>query len=152
MLTIGQCTIGDIIDAPEFSGLVEEYAQESAIPGLPKPQAKLEQYRAYETLGVVHAFCALRDGALVGFITVVAPVMPHYSIPLAVAESFFVAADHRKGGTGLRLLELAEERAKALGSPGLMVCAPYAGRLFEVLPRRGYTETNRVFFKGLHDA
>ena len=43
MLTIGQCTIGDIIDAPEFAGLVEEYAQESAIPGLPKPQAKLEQ-------------------------------------------------------------------------------------------------------------
>ena len=105
-----------------------------------------------EMHGVIHAFAALKDGELVGFITVLATPLPHYGIPVAVSESFFVAAEHRKGGAGLRLLSAAEKKAKELGSPGLLVCAPFDGRLFEVLPRCGYRETNRVFFKGFFDA
>lgn len=152
MLTVAESTVAAIVEAPEFDALIDEYGRESSIPGLPKPRARIEQYLAYEQMGIMHAFSALQDGELVGFISLVAPVMPHYSVPLAVSESFFVASAHRKGGAGLRLLEVAEERARALGSPGLLVCAPFAGRLFNVLPRRGYRETNRVFFKGFHNA
>ena len=41
---------------------------------------------------------------------------------------------------------------RALGCPGLLVSAPAGGVLAKVLPRRGYAETNRVFFKELNDA
>lgn len=152
MVDIQQRTVADIVDAPEFPALIEEYAAESAIPGLPPPRAKIETYRTYEAMGIFHAFTAEQAGALIGFITVVAPPMPHYSMPIAVSESFFVAAAHRKGGAGLRLLEMAEGRARMLGAPGLLVSAPFEGRLFEVLPRRGYVETSRIFFKRLYDA
>ncbi len=43
-------------------------------------------------------------------------------------------------------------KARELGTPGLLVSAPMGGSLAEVLPRRGFAETNRVFFKGFaHD-
>jgi hypothetical protein len=54
---------------------------------------------------------------------------------------------HRGTGSGIRLLRAAEDKAKEIGSPGLIVSAPFAGRLFDVLPRCGYTEVSRVFFK-----
>lgn len=151
MIDIEQRTVDGIVGAPEFPELIEEYARESAIDGMPPPQAKIEMYRTYETLGILHAFVAIDGGALVGFITVTAPILPHYSMPVAVAESFFVGALHRKGGAGLKLLEMAETRARLLGSPGLLVSAPMDGRLFEVLPRRGYRATSQIFFKRLYD-
>lgn len=144
---IQEASVSDILGAPEFPALIEEYGREAAIDGMPQPLAKLESYVAFEQSGMLHVFSAMAAGELVGFITVLAPILPHYSCPVAVAESFFVAAAHRHGGDGLRLLAAAEKRAAEVGSPGLLVCAPFGGRLFELLPRCGYVETNRVFFK-----
>lgn len=144
---IQEVSIFDILGAREFPALLEEYGREAAIDGMPAPKAKLESYTAYADSGMLHAFSAMRDGEMVGFITVLAPILPHYSCAVAVAESFFVAEAHRRGGAGLRLLEAAEVRAAEVGSPGLLVCTPFGGRLFEILPHRGYVETNRVFFK-----
>lgn len=132
--------------------MAAEYAAESAIDGLPPPAVKMETYRQLERARVLHAFSARLDGALVGFITVLAPILPHYGVPVAVSESFFVAKAHRRTGAGLKLLRAAENKARALGSPGLLVSAPFEGTLFKVLPRVGYGETNRVFFKKVaHD-
>lgn len=151
-VTIYRSNVSGIMEAPEFDELIEEYAAESSIVGMPKPAAKVESYRVYEGLGMLHAFVAVQGSSMIGFISVLTPVLPHYGRTVAVAESFFVAAAYRKTGAGLKLLEAAEDAAKQVGSPGLLVCAPFQGRLFEVLPRRGYTETNRIFFKGFHDA
>lgn len=139
--------LSDLLDAREFPTLIEEYAHESAIEGFPPPAAKIESYRAFEFSGALHVFAASSGGALTGFISLLAPVLPHYGVPVAVSESFFVAQAHRKTGAGLKLLRAAEDEARAIGSPGLLVCAPFGGRLCEILPRRGYVETNRVFFK-----
>lgn len=38
-----------------------------------------------------------------------------------------------------------ELTAREIGSPGLVISAPFAGRLFGVLPRCGYTETAGSF-------
>ena len=147
MLTVASSTVAAIADAREFAALAAEYAAESAIDGLPPPAAKMETYRHLESAGMLHAFDARRSDALVGFITVLAPVLPHYGVPVAVSESFFVAKAHRGTGAGLKLLRAAEEKARTLGSPGLLVSAPFEGALFKVLPWVGYVETNRVFFK-----
>jgi GNAT superfamily N-acetyltransferase len=147
MLTVEPSTVAGISTAEQFPKLAAEYAAESAIDGLPPPAARMETYRQLERAGMLHAFAARYDDALVGFITVLAPILPHYSVPVAVSESFFVAKAHRSTGAGLKLLRAAEDKARALGSPGLLVSAPFEGALFKVLPRIGYVETNRVFFK-----
>ena len=144
---IRACSVADIMGDPLFPTLVEEYAAESAIAGLPPPNARMQTYLHLEALGMLHAFGAIHGNTLVGFISLLAPVLPHYGLTIAVCESFFVASAYRYTGAGLRLLKAAEDKTKELGSPGLLVSAPYAGALFEVLPRCGYTETSRVFFK-----
>jgi GNAT superfamily N-acetyltransferase len=144
---IRACTVSDIMGDPAFPDLGEEYAAEAAVAGLPPPNARMQTYLHLEALGMLHAFGAIHGNTLGGFISLLAPVLPHYGLTIAVCESFFVAADYRHTGAGLRLLKAAEDKTKELGSPGLLVSAPYGGKLFEVLPRCGYTETSRVFFK-----
>jgi GNAT superfamily N-acetyltransferase len=148
---IKKCTIADLESAPNIADLLVEYAAESSIDGLPKPSAKVDMYKHLESLGTLSTFGAFINDALIGYITVLSPIMPHYSTIIAVAESFFVAKEYRKTGAGLKLLHEAESHARAVGSPGLLVSAPFGGNLAEVLPHIGYNETNRVFFKSLHN-
>jgi GNAT superfamily N-acetyltransferase len=142
-------TVAELEAAPTFEALLQEYAAESAIEGMPPPSAKMETYRHLAVVGLLHVLAAWKDEALIGFITVLAAPLPHYGISVAVSESFFVARAHRSTGAGLKLLKAAEELAAKLGSPGLLVSAPFEGDLFKVLPRVGYAETNRVFFKAV---
>ena len=144
-------TVAELEAAPTFPALLAEYAEESAVDGMPPPSAKMETYRALNAAGVLHVLAAWADEMLVGFITVLAVPLPHYSVTTAVSESFFVAVAHRSTGAGLKLLRAAEAKTRELGAPGLVVSAPYAGRLFEVLPRRGYSEVSRVFFKKVNN-
>jgi GNAT superfamily N-acetyltransferase len=147
---IQRATVSEVMGAPEFDALIKEYARESAIEGLPEPLAKLESYQAIEHLGVIHVSRAEHEGRLIGFVTVAVPPSLHFSVPLAVTESFFVTKAHR-GMVGLQLLASAEKIALDCGSPGLLVCAPLGGRLCELLPKAGYRPTNMVFYKGLGD-
>ena len=147
MLKVEPGTIPGLWASPGFHDLLEQYAEESSIDGMPRPAARLETYAAMEQAGILHVFDARLDGRLVGFITVLAVSLPHYGVTTAVSESFFVAPEHRATGAGLRLLKAGEDKAREVGAPGLLVSAPYGGALAEVLPRRGYRETNRVFFK-----
>ena len=148
--SIGRSSVFEVMGAPEFPALIEAYARECRIEGMPEPNAKLESYLAYDATGFLHVFAAVQDDALVGFITVLAPPMPHYGAPVAVCESFFVHPGHR-GLVGLQLLATAEKQAMLCGSPGLMVSAPLGGKLEALLPKVGYHPTNVVFFKRLGD-
>jgi len=151
-VSIQPAGVADIERAANFPGLAAEYAVESLIDGLPPPIAKWQTYRQLEAAGLLHAFSATVGGLLVGFISVLTARLPRYEEPLAVSESFFVAKAHRKTGAGLRLLRAAEQKARELGSPVLLVSAPGEGDLARVLPRVGYAETNRVFCKKVvHD-
>lgn len=152
MIAVRPSSVSAIFGADEFDALIEEYAAESAIEGMPPPMTKLMSYVPLEGQNFLHAFAALNGNALVGFISVLAPILPHFSIPVAVAESFFVAAAHRHTMAGLKLLVAAEGKAKEIGSPGLLVCAPEGGKLFHLLPKCGYVASNRIFFKRLNDA
>lgn len=149
MVEIRETTATSILSEPGISALLEEYAAESAIHGLPPPRPHADIYAALDATGALTALGAYLDGVLVGFLLFVTTVSPHYSALLSVCESFFVAAEHRRAGAGLDLLRAAEERARERGAVGLLVSSPIGGRLAEVLPRSGYRETNRAFFRGL---
>jgi GNAT superfamily N-acetyltransferase len=146
-LQVQATTIATLEASPNIWALLAEYAEEASVKGLPVPAIRADDYKRLEAAGVLHPFSALLNGELVGYVTVLASVMPHYCRVIAITESFFVGKAHRRSGAGLRLLDAAERKAAELGSPGLLVSAPFEGSLFKVLPRRGYVETNRVFFK-----
>ncbi len=132
---------------PGIHDMLEEYAAESAIKGLPHPAAKAATYKNLEALGTLFCFGAFEMDDLIGYIQVMLPVLPHFDLMVAVTESFFVLKDYRKTGAGLKLLRVAERFVEEKGSPGLLVSAPLFGDLCEVLPMVGYQPTSCVWFK-----
>jgi len=146
-------SIASLEAAPNIEAILAEYAAESALAGMPPPKAKVEQYRMLEAADALKVLEARAEtGELIGYITVLSAPLPHYGRTVAVSESFFVAKAHRSTGAGLKLLRAAETLARELGSPGLLVSAPSGGDLSKVLPRCGYDEASRVFFKKVTDA
>jgi GNAT superfamily N-acetyltransferase len=148
-VSVRKVAFADLTAHEDFPGLFREYAEESAIAGLPPPDDKMVQYQIIANSGIFHVYGAFAGDALIGFVSILLPVIPHYGVTVAVTESLFVGRQSRKGGAGIKLLQAAEEHARAAGSPALMVSAPFGGRLAEILPRRGYRETNRVFLREL---
>ena len=95
---IRKIQISDLEKAPNIQALLNEYASESSISGLPHPKAKVEPYKMLESAGALDVYGAYVHEELVGFITVLVSILPHYGEKVAVTESFFVAKKHRKSG------------------------------------------------------
>lgn len=148
MVDIRHCTIAEIEQAANIAELLAEYAEESSISGLPHPSAQMGMYHIMEEAGALDTFGAFQDSLLVGFVSVLTYIMPHYGASASTTESYFVAKAYRKTGAGTILLRAAERHAQERGSSGLLVSAPHGGRLSRVLPLDGYRQTNDVFFKG----
>lgn len=147
-VVVKRVVLDDVIGAREFSSLADEYAEESSIKGMPHPTFKIATYRALEASGSLYVFSAVLVEELVGFLAMLVPVIPHYGVLIGVCESLFVAKAHRHTLAGLKLLVAAEEMAKGAGSPGLMVSSPTGHRLCDVLPKMGYEEASRAYYKG----
>ncbi len=144
-------TCKELSAEPGFPDLLQEYAEECALGGLPVTVSE-DIYYTMEERGLITLLAAFDDDQLLGFVSVLVTVLPKYSLPVAATESFFVASKHRHTGAGLRLLRAAEKLAVAKGAVGMMVSAPSGSRLAEVAPRSGYEESNRVFFRRFSDA
>jgi L-amino acid N-acyltransferase YncA len=149
---ITKSTADAITSAPNFQELIDEYAEESAIYGLPHPAVKIEMYKKLESSGTLNVWSAVLDGGLVGFIAVLCTVIPHYGMSIAVSESYFVALKHRHTGAGLKLLRAAQDHVDKVKAPGFLISAPIGSNLAEVLPHVGYVATNTVFFRKTKDA
>lgn len=148
-LHIRRVTIAEMEAQPHIYTMLEEYAAESAIKGLPHPAAKASTYKNLEAIGTLVSFGAFDEERLIGYINVMLPVLPHFDQMIAVSESFFVLKEFRKTGAGLKLLRIAETFSFEKGSPGFLVSAPLFGDLCDVLPSVGYVPTSCVFFKNL---
>lgn len=147
--TITTEQLDDLFQAPNWPDLLAEYAAESAIDGLGAPNPQNDTYHALEQAGALKVVCARLDGELVGFITVLLSVLPHFGRLVGICESYFVAARHRRSGAGLLILLEAERIALEAGAVGFLVSAPLGGRLAGVLQRRGYEPASTVYFKPL---
>lgn len=146
---IKQVTCHELAGDPKFAELIEEYADESSIDGMPRPDYQFGMYKLMELAGDFHLIAAYVDDVLVGFLTLVINTVPHYGKRVSTTESYFVTQSHRKGGPGLDLLRAAEWLSKANGAVAIMVSAPTGGKLARVMPRAKYKHTNEVFFKEL---
>lgn len=151
MIEVKRCAVTDLLAHPNMPALLAEYAVESAIPGMPSPTPDFETYKKLEASGGAVALGLFHDDQLIGFLHILVYLNPHYSTRLAVVESFFVGGEHRNTGGGLMLLHEAETVANERDARGIFISAPAFGRLAAVMSRLSrYTETNRVFFQGLH--
>lgn len=148
-LTVARAMLAEIESSPDLDALLAEYAAESANDEIGPVSPQLATYRVMEASGIFHAFAARRGDKLIGFLFLLVPTLPHFGKVVGVTESFFVAAAHRKSGAGTQLRLAAEEAAQAAGAVGILMSAPSGGRLAQVMPRVGYRETNRTFFKAL---
>lgn len=145
---VRQCSVSEIQNAPNINALMEEYAAESHVSELPTPNAQWGHYTALENMGAFASIGSFADKQLIGFIGIISNKLPHHGATIAIVESFFVSANHRKSGLGLKLLKAAEQHAKDVGSPCLLVNAPHGGSLEKVMPRMGYRHTGTVFCRG----
>jgi len=151
-MIVKSCRVEDIRSAPNIDDLIYEYANESRIPEMPWPRTDWNTYETLERVGSLHVFSACQETTLVGFVFLIVSMMPEYGIALACTEAFFVADAYRHTGAGLKLLDAAENKAAELNAPGMSVGAPIDSRLAQVLPRRGFREVGRTFFKRRKDA
>ncbi|MDZ7789724.1 MAG: GNAT family N-acetyltransferase [Xanthomonadales bacterium] len=149
--TIRPCRVADIEQAPNIDALVSAYVEEAGVPEMGPGNPQWGQYHELEAAGVLHCFAAWDDETLVGMCFVLISSVPHFGIPFASLETFFVAKTHRAGGAGLRLLRAAEDLARSHGLKHVMATAPAESALSVVLPRRGYRESNRVYLRVLGD-
>lgn len=134
---------------PNFKSLTDEYAAESKIAEMPSYNLDISCYQQLEAAGMYHGFGAYVDDKLVGFVAVLVTAVPHYSVKISSTESFFVSAAYRKGGTGIKLLRVAEQCAKEQGAVILYCNAPAGGRLAQAMPMMGFRESHRVFCRSL---
>lgn len=151
MVQIREASVDEVFDASAFAALCDEYRAES----LRNPQLRggLPERAGYAQLvqaGMLRVLGAFAGPELVGFCAVlIAPVLHFGGRVIASTETLFVASAHRATGTGLALLRAAEQVALEAGAGGLYVSAPSGGRLERVLPRVGYRESNRVYYRSL---
>lgn len=149
-IVIRPCTVAEIEGAPNISALLDEYENESATEGLGNAAPQWWLYRLMESKGMLHPLGAFSGDTLAGFITLAVMQRPHYSELIASYESFFVASEYRRTGAGMQLLRSAESLARLMGAPGLFVNAAIGSNLERILEASSaYTNTHRVFFRGL---
>lgn len=148
-MEIQSATVDELLAAPNWWALVEEYAAECGNTGIGKPEMQVDTYRALEAAGVLKIAAAYHNAELVGFQFFLLSVLPHYGKLVAVSESIFVTPAHRESGAGLALLNAAESAALEAGAVGLLMSAPAGGRLDRLLAAKRYEHTNTIWFKRL---
>ena len=132
---------------PDFAILCKENAEESHIKGMPPILINCETYHELEKRGLYFSFAAYEEDKLIGYLGILYTLLPHYSVKVAMSESFFVRKRYRRTGAGLKLLKIGELFAKKLGSPGLFISAPEGSALAKILPRKRYVKTNQILYK-----
>lgn len=149
-MIVRKLTVAEIEREPNLAELLNGYAQESAIIGMPGYNAQIESYRSMEALHILHVFGSYSGQELTGFLCLLLTFIPHYGVKIATTESYYVSQEHRKSGAGLALLREAELCAAEYGAAGFFISAPIGGKLAQVMEAMpAYRETNRVFFRKL---
>jgi GNAT superfamily N-acetyltransferase len=144
-------TVAEAFDSPAFAALCDEYRAESLRnPDLRGALPDREAYARLVDAGLLRPLGVFAGEELAGLCAVLIAPVPHFGgRVIASTETLFVAQAHRAGGAGMKLLRAAEHVAAGAGAGGLYVAAPSGGRLERLLPRVGYHETNRIFYRGL---
>lgn len=143
-------SIAEVVDEikPLLIAHYEEIAHYLDIPLKPDYQ----RYIQAETAGLLRIFTARVDGELVGYAIYLLMHHLHYSDSLqAHQDILYLAPDHRRGGTGMRLIRHAD---CALAEEGVQVVVQHVKARADLnfgplLERMGYELMDHIYAKRL---
>tara|TARA_R110000868_G_scaffold114822_5_gene307272 strand:- start:631 stop:1089 length:459 start_codon:yes stop_codon:yes gene_type:complete len=142
--------VSELEGAPNLAEFLAEYAKEAKTDGMPPPKVHVDAYHVMEKSGAMTTIGAFDGATVIGLIIMLVTIVPHYSVPVAHLESFFVAESHRNTGAGFRLLKMAEVTAKEKGAAGIVVSAYIGSTLDMVMSgKRNYQKKYVGYFRGL---
>ena len=145
--TVKLISIDTFFSYKHIDSLLQEYSDESKGVLVPVVKTDIVLYKTLEDLGILDLIVMYNDETIVGFISLMTTVMPHYSEKASTVESIFVLKEHRKFGTGKVLISKAESIAKDKDAKAMFMSAPKDGVLSKVIGTYGFTETNTVYTK-----
>lgn len=141
--------VASIFEDPAWPDLEKEYAAECSIAMIGPIQPQPQIYDAMEKAGVLRCFGAYRNGDMIGFATVLIPVLPHYGKRPATVESLFVTKGERKGGTFARLRRAIKDGVRDV-SEVMLYSAPAGGAMEMILSHDpACVKTNVIFAEKL---
>ena len=131
----------------EVNELIREHWEEVA---LNKKVMRLDPdwdlYKRMEAEGRAFALGAFQGSAMVGYVVMFLMRHVHYKeMTIAMNDVLFVRKTHRKGRTGLRLIQEAEEVARRKGAQLVTWHAKPDTALADLLPKLGYGVQDIVF-------
>lgn len=144
-MLIFKCTFAELEAAPQWDALIAEYSAEAGNRLMPPVRYDAAEYRRLCEMGLLHSFAVDVDVCLIGFMLLLVCPMHKYSAKALTIDSIFVGGAHRMSGAGVKLLRKAYGLAKETGCVGVFASSPVEGALGKVLPRLGFTESNRIF-------
>lgn len=141
------------LNREEFSGLVKEHWEESA---LHKDKIfldpNLELYLELESKGQSKLFTVRDEGKLVGYFLVLVFKHLHYQgNTYAQNDVVFVTKEYRKGFTGIKLIKFAEECLKEDGVDVFNINVKKHKDFGPVLERLGFKPVETVYGKYIGD-
>ena len=145
--TVKLISIDTFFSYKHIDSLLREYSDESRGALVPVVKTDIVLYKTLEDLGILDLIVVYDDEVIVGFISLMTTVMPHYSEKASTVESIFVLKEHRKFGTGKILVNKAESIAKSKSAKVMFMSAPKDGVLSKVVGTYGFTETNTTYTK-----
>jgi GNAT superfamily N-acetyltransferase len=145
---IRQVTVTELYAMPGFEEMIAEYAK-LAIKKLPAPLYRKEDYLPLEAAGLLTVWCAMYGGMVVGFASCLISKIPHYGIPIAIAESLFVRESVRGTGAGIRFIDAIERHATSSGVQAVFFSCPIGSEFKTVLTHRNYSAETTTFVKSL---
>lgn len=144
-MEIKSFTVSEVIQHPDFNAVVEDYTAESGNPDLGPGMPAFDLYKQLESAGLFRVECAVDGDRLVGMVTVLVTVYPHFGKKVASVESLWLSKGYRKGPAGLKLIRRAQVMAKEMGAVGAYFGAREGSRLAR-LYERIFTPMNRLFW------
>ena len=146
-----QIQVGCVTDlrcALNRDSLLKAYADESQNMLTPIVSPDWDLYLHLEELGMMDFIKVINDDkTLVGFMTLITTVLPHYTEPATTIESFFVLEEYRGAGTAKKMMAMAELLAVARNAKNIMMSAPIGGTLARVSASFGFSATSIAYMK-----
>lgn len=138
MITYQVERLADMLD--EMKPLFDDHWEEIA---LFKDEVKLDpdydKYLLMESNGFIHVCTARDDGALIGyFVSIITPHLHYKQSKTLASDIYFIKPEYRKGRTGIRLFQFAENEWRKEGVQVAYVGAKVSNDVTKVWERLGY--------------
>lgn len=138
MITYSVEKLADMLD--EMKPLFNDHWEEIA---LFKDDVKLDpdydKYLLMEKGGFIHVCTARDDGVLIGyFVSIITPHLHYKQSKTLASDIYFIKPDYRKGRTGIKLFQFAENEWRKEGVQVAYVGAKVSNDVTKVWERLGY--------------